>query len=125
MWITDNFTVFGDDHLEKNLNFALVKEMMGMAPDHYCVIDAYLPDFEYRLMQVLEHLPSHKVCLFPHRTSLGGPFSVSPWDTNGQLICARRSSLGKEYGVRISHAIQTDMVDFFAAGFLRWSLSTK
>ncbi len=121
-WTTDKgvtvVTVFGDDHLEKNLKLALVKEMVGMAPDHYCVLDSDLPDFEHRLMQVLKHLPSHKVCLYPPRISLGGPFSVPPWDTIGRLICAR-PSFEDRTSVICNHMFQEDEVDSFVAGFLR------
>ena len=81
-WTTDRdvtvVTIFGDAHLDRNLKFALVKEMVGMELEHYCVIDSDLPDFEHRLIQVLKYLPSHKVCLYPPRTSLGGPFLHHP-----------------------------------------------
>ena len=94
-WINNkglvSVTVFGDAHLERNLKFALVQEMIGMGPNQYCVIDSDLPDFESRLMWVLQNLPSHKVCLYPPRTSLGGSFFVAPWNTIGRLICDRPS----------------------------------
>ena len=122
-WMTDkgltSVTVFGDNHLVKNLNYAVVKEMLGMGPDRYCVIDTHLPDFEHRLLRVIKNIPSHKVCLYPPRTSLGGPFSVAPWDTIGRLICARPSPT-EDSGVQLCHVLQEDLVDDFVAGFLRY-----
>ena len=93
--------------------------MVGMAPDHYCVIDSDLPDFEHHLMQVLRYLPSLTRCASTlPALLLGAPFSAPPWDTIGRLICARPSFEEKVY-VTLSHMIQEDEVDSFVAGFLQ------
>ena len=71
----------------KILNLALIREMLDIGPGCYCAINSDLSDFEYRLFQVLENLLSHKVCLYPPRTSFGGPFLLPPWDTIGRMFC--------------------------------------
>src|SRR3569623_1150289 len=82
-------TVYDDDHFEKNLKVAMIKEMVGLGPAQYCVVDGDLDDFEDRLRYLLRFLPSHKVCLFPEHEFLEGPFSLPPWNTIGRLICNR------------------------------------
>ncbi len=91
--------------------------MMGIGPECYCVIASDLPDFEYHLSQVLEHLPSHKVCLYPPRTSLKGPFLLPPWNTVGRMICSR-PSWDDDDSVTFSHLMQEEEVDSFVEGCL-------
>ncbi len=98
-------TTYGDEHLESNLKLAMISEMIGLGPREYCVIDTGLPDFEDRLYRILRKLPSGKICLYPPRTHLGGPFTQPPWDTIGRLICARPSPEDNEI-VQLAHAMQ-------------------
>lgn len=81
-------TVFGNNHLLKNLSLAILGEMLGLGPEKYCIIDSDIPDFESRLLLVLRYLPLQKICLYPPRTTLGGPFSQPPWRAIGETLCA-------------------------------------
>ena len=105
------------EHLEKNLKLAIMTEMMGLGPKSYCVMDTHLPDFEICLLRVLKNLPSHKVCLYPPRTSLGGPFLLPPWDTIGRLICARPPPL-VNWAIQANTVRMGFIIDCFVEGFL-------
>ena len=83
--------------------------MLGLGPREYCVIDTGLPDFEIRLHWLLGHLPARKVCLYPPRTHLEGPFTQPPWNTIGRMICERPSPEDNEM-VQIAHAMQEEEI---------------
>ncbi len=108
-WITHlgvtAVTTYRDEHLESNLKLAQVSEMLDLGPEIYCVIDTELPDFEERLFRILEFLPARKICLYPPRTHLGGPFTQPPWNTIGRMICERDSQSENEM-VQTAHATQ-------------------
>ncbi len=110
-------TTYGDEHLESNLKLALIGEMLGLGPQEYCVIDTGLPDFEDRLYRILKHLPARKICLYPPRTHLGGPFTQLPWNTIGRLICARPSPEDNEV-VQLAHAMQDGEISMDVESFI-------
>ena len=63
-----------------NLGLAMLKEAMGLGPQHYCIIQSYNLDFENLLMLTLHYLPKIKFCMYPEDETLGGPFLYTPWD---------------------------------------------
>lgn len=110
-------SAFGDEHLERNLKLAIIGEMLGIGPNQYCIIDSDIPDFEDRLRLILEHLPARKICLYPPRAALGGPFSLPPWDTIGRSICGR-PSLEDNLNVTFTHLRQEQEMESEAQGHL-------
>ena len=77
--------------MRDNLRLAVIKEIMGVGPEKYCVINNRTPHFESRLFLLVHFLPSSKFCIYPPALNLGGPFSRSPWLEIGEAICKRTS----------------------------------
>ena len=69
----------------------MLKEAIGLGPQHYCIIQSYNLDFENLLMLTLLYLPRGKFCMYPEDETLGGPFLYTPWDILGRRICAQPS----------------------------------
>ena len=61
-----------------NLKLAMLKEIVGLGPQLYCIIRSYNLDFESLLMLVLHYLPIDKFCIYSKNESLRGPFLYEP-----------------------------------------------
>ena len=70
-----------------NLKLAMLKEIVGLGPQSYCVIRSHNLDFESILMLILHYLPNDKFCIYLKDGSLRGPFLYEPWKILGQGIC--------------------------------------
>ena len=75
------------ENVLSNLKLAMLKEIVGLGPQYYCVIHSYNLDFESLLMLILHYLPKDKFCIYPENESLRGPFFNEPWKILGQRIC--------------------------------------
>ena len=71
----------------------MIKEMVGVGPMKYCVVNNSMPNFENRLPLLVHYLPHKKMCFFPPREILSGPFTHSPWLEIGEGIRSRTLSL--------------------------------
>ena len=72
-------TMWDEEHLYNNLRLAMIKEMMGVGPAKYCIVNNAMPHFESRLLLLIHFLPHKKTCFYPPREYLGGPFNYGPW----------------------------------------------
>ena len=79
-------TMWDEEHLLKNIQYAMILEMLGLGPQVYCIFTNWMPFFEQRLMLLINYLPHHKMCLYPPRVILGQPFLHSPWMEIGYSI---------------------------------------
>ncbi len=79
------------ENVIENISLSVLKEMMGLGPQHYCVIRSFNPDFEALLFLALHYLPKDKFWMYPEEETLAGPFLHSPWSTLGREICNRPS----------------------------------
>ena len=73
-WGVTLVTMWDEKHLLKNIQFAMILEMMGIGPMRYCVVTNNMPNFEKKLLLLISYLPHKKLCFYPSRVSLGGPF---------------------------------------------------
>ena len=77
-----------------SLRIAMLKEVIGIAPERYCVVGYRDDGFFRRLQLLLTCLPEGKIFLHDYLTAtvgpvLGGPFLSQPWLSRGQAIQAR------------------------------------
>ena len=77
------------ENVLSNLKLAMLKEIVGLGPQFYSIIQSYNLDFESLLMLVLHYLPKDKFYIYPENESLRGPFLYEPWKILGQMICNR------------------------------------
>ena len=77
------------ENVLSNLQLAMLKEIVGLGPQYYCVIRTHNLDFESFFMLILCYLPKDKFCIYPKDESLRGPFLYEPWKILGQRICNR------------------------------------
>ena len=62
-----------------------MKEMLGLGPLNYCIVDSGLPKFDKRVILLLYYLP-HKLCFYPEKANIGPTFSRSPSKEIGKAI---------------------------------------
>ena len=74
------------ENVLSDLKLAMLKEIVGLGPQYYCVICSYNLDFESFLMLIMHYLPKDKFCIYPKDESLRGPFLYEPWKILGQRI---------------------------------------
>ena len=84
-------TLRNRENVWDNLKLAMLKEAIGLGPQHYCIIRSYNLDFESLLLLTLLYLPRTKFCMYPEDETLGGPFLFTPWDNLGRRICTQTS----------------------------------
>ena len=86
-WTTMNQAIFVNlrnrENVLSNLKLAMLKEIVGLGPQHCCIIQSYNLDFESLLMLVLHYLPKDKFCIYPEDESFRGPFLYKPWKNFG------------------------------------------
>ena len=89
-WTAMNEVIFVNlrnrENVLSNLKLAMLKEIVGIGPQYYCVIHSYSLNFESLLMLLLYYLPKNKFCIYPEDESLRGPFLYEPWKILGQRI---------------------------------------
>ena len=64
-WGVTYVTMWDEEHLLKNIHFAMIQEMMGIGPTKYYIVNNIMPNFEKRLMLLLNYLPQKKMCICP------------------------------------------------------------
>ena len=92
-WGVTFVTMWDEEHLLKNIRFAMIQEMMGLGPMKYCIVSNAMPNFASRLLLLLNYLPQKKMCFYPHLFVLDPPFNRSPWREIGEAISSRRLNL--------------------------------
>lgn len=92
-WGVTMVTMWDEEHLLKNIKYAMILEMLGLGPQIYCVFTNWMPSFEKRLMLLMNYLPHQKMCFYPPKVILRKPFQHSPWREIGQAIINRRLRL--------------------------------
>ena len=108
-------TIWGEEHLRNNLRLALIKEMMGLGPMKYCIVNNMMPNFESKVLLLIRYLPHKKMCFYPPKATLSGPFSHSPWQEIGAAMRARRINL-KNPPLRTAFYAQQYMI-FLRTGY--------
>ena len=78
-WGVTFVTMWDEEHLIKNIKFAMLQEMMGLGPMKYCIVYNEMPNFSSRLLLLINYLPQKKMCFYPPRFFLDTPFDHSPW----------------------------------------------
>ena len=96
-WGVTFVTMWDEEHLLKNIQFAMIQEMMGLGPQRYCVFFNSTPNFYSKLKLIMSSLPQEKIFLYPAIARLEGPFLQEPWLTRGRALCSRSSLTFDEY----------------------------
>lgn len=89
--------VFGEENLLKNLKLAMLKEVVGLGPQRYCIFFNRAPHFYSKLKLIMSSLPQEKMFLYPATARLEGPFLQEPWLSRGRAISSRPSLTFDEY----------------------------
>ena len=109
-WTTMNQVIFVNlrnrENVLSNLQLAMLKEIVGLGPQYYCVIRTHNLDFESFFMLILCYLPKDKFCIYPEDESLRGPFLYKPWKILGQRIC-NRPTISLEYLAYLEHKAES------------------
>ena len=85
-WGVTFVTRWDEEHLLKNIKFAMLQEMMGLGPMKYCIVYSKVPNFSSRLLLLINCLPQQKMCFYPPHFFLDAPFNHSPWREIGEAI---------------------------------------
>ena len=93
IWGVTLVTMWDEEHLLRNIQYAMILEMLGMGPIRYCIVTNSMPNFEKRLMLLINYLPHKRMCFYPRRFILGRPFLRHPWAEIGDQICNRRMNI--------------------------------
>ena len=81
----------------------MLKEIVGLGPQYYCVIHSLNLDFESFFILVLQYLPKDKFCIYLEDESLRGPFLYEPWKILGQRIYNQSTILLETYLAYLEH----------------------
>ena len=110
-WIAMNQVTFVNlrnrENVLINLKLAMLKEIVGLGPQYYCVICSYSLDFESFLMLILHYLPKDKFCIYLENESLRGPFLYEPWKILGQRICNQPTISLERYLAYLEHQVKS------------------
>ncbi len=119
-WVTRGgvtfVTMWDEEHLYNNLRLAMIKEMIGLGPKKYCIVNNMMPNFEKKLLLLIYFLPHKKMCFFPPRELLSGPFTHAPWLEIGRAISSNRTLDLKNPMLRTIYYTQ-QFVIFIKTGF--------
>ena len=85
-WGVTFVIMWDEEHFLKNIQFAMIQEMMGLGPMRYCIVGNAMLNFTSRLLLLLNYLPQKKMCFYPHLFVLDPPFNCSPWREIGEAI---------------------------------------
>ena len=95
------------ENVLSNLQLAMLKEIVGLGPQYYCVIRTHNLDFESFFMLILCYLPKDKFCIYPKDESLRGPFLYEPWKILGQRICNGPTISLEQYLAYLEHEAES------------------
>ena len=79
-------TMWDEEHLIKNIQFAMIQEMMGLGPMKYWIVYNEMTNFFKRLLLLINYLPQKKMFFYPPQVILEPPFDHSPWREIGEAI---------------------------------------
>ena len=82
-------TMWDEEHLLSNIRFAMIQELMKTRPAKYYIINSQVPNFESKLLLLTNYLPHEKMCFYPPKNDLVGPFLRTHWKEIGKSICGR------------------------------------
>ena len=85
--------LFGEYYLLNNIRVAMLKEVVGLGPQRYCVFFHSAPNFYNKLKLIMFSLPQENMFLYPATARLEGPFLQEPWVSRGRALCSPRPSL--------------------------------
>ena len=88
-WGVTFVTMWDEEHLIKNIQFAMIQEMMGQGPMRYCIVYNEMPNFFKSLLLLINYLPQKRMCFYPPQVILEPPFDHSPWREIGEAINSR------------------------------------
>ena len=91
------------ENVLSNLKLAMLKEIVGLGPQYYCVISSHNLDFESFLMHILYYLPKDKFCIYLEDEFLRGSFVYELWKIFGQRICKQPIILLDRYLAYLEH----------------------
>ena len=89
--------LFGEGYLLDNLRVAMLKEVVGLGPQRYCVVFNRAPHFYSKLKLIMAYLPHEKMFLYPATARLEGPFLLEPCLSRGRALFSRPSLTFDEY----------------------------
>ena len=89
-WGVTFVTMWDEEHLMKNIRYAMLMEMMDIGPMKYCIVFNEMPNFFNRLLLLFLYLPYKKMCFYPPRFSFDAPFDHSPWREIREAMRSRR-----------------------------------
>ena len=73
----------------ENLSLAVLKEMVGIETQWYCILRSFNLDIESLLLLALHYLPKEKFCIYPEEEALSGSFLRTPWVNIGKNLCSQ------------------------------------
>lgn len=88
-------TVWGERHFLNNLRLAMIREALGLGPNHYCIIRSGAPNFSNKVFLMMKYLPPEKLSIRPLGPPLQGPFLNPRRVAIGQEISQRVIPLGE------------------------------
>ena len=71
-------TMWDEEHFLSNIRFTMIQELMKTRPAKYCIINSQVPNFESKILLLTNYLPHDKMCFYPPKNDLDGPFLRSP-----------------------------------------------
>ena len=57
--------LFGEYYLLNNIGLAMLKEVVGLGPQRYCLLFNSAPNFYSKLNSIMYFLPQEKMFLYP------------------------------------------------------------
>ena len=89
--------LFREYYLLNNIRVAMLKEVVGLGPQRYCVFFPTAPNFFSKLKLIMSSLPQENMFLYPATARLEGPFLQEPWLSRGHALCSHPSLTFDEY----------------------------
>ena len=77
-WGVTFVTMWDEEHLIKNIQYAMIQEMMGLRPMKDCIVYNEVPNFFSKLLLLINYLPQKKMCFYPPCFFFDAPFDHSP-----------------------------------------------
>lgn len=89
-WGVTYITMWDNEHLLRNIKFAMMMEILGIGPHKYCIVTNIIPNFEKKLMLLMAYLPRQKLCFYLPMFVLHEPFQRPPWRDWGMMVSHRQ-----------------------------------
>ena len=77
-WGVTFVTMWDEEHQIKNVQFAMIQEMMGLGPMKYCIVYNEMPNLFSRLLILINYVSQKKMCFYPPRFFFDAPFDHLP-----------------------------------------------